>query len=98
MCETIHFSFPRYNDISRRVGDEKSRTSDISKLRMPFTFGHLVLSSRLFQTPPEALTSRPTSSAIVTQQNLKRPLVLTMRCIFAMHSDSVHEYTHELAS
>lgn len=76
--------------ISRRVGDEKSRTSDMSKLRMPFTFGHLVLSSRLFQTPPEASTRRPTSSAIVTQQNPKRRLVL--RCIFAMHSDPVHEH------
>lgn len=86
----IHFSFSGTIMISRRLGDEQFRTSDMSKLRMPFTFGHLVLSSRLFQTPPEALTRRPTSSAIVIQQNLKRRLVL--RCIFAMHSDSVHEY------
>lgn len=49
----------------------EERTSDMSKFLIPFTLGHLVLSSRLFHV---ASTLQPmrNSSAIIVEQNLAR--------------------------
>lgn len=49
----------------------RERTSDMSKFLIPFTLGHLVLSSRLFHV---ASTLQPmrNSSAIIVEQNLAR--------------------------
>ncbi|KYM92239.1 hypothetical protein ALC53_01302 [Atta colombica] len=64
-------------------------TSDMSKLRIPFTFGHLVLSSRLFQTLPASPMRNPMISS-----NPERRLV--PGCIFTVHSDSAHNKRYKL--
>ncbi|KYN19086.1 hypothetical protein ALC57_08576, partial [Trachymyrmex cornetzi] len=64
-------------------------TSDMSKLRIPFTFGHLVLSSRLFQT----LSASPMRNPMISSNPERR---LVPGCIFTVHSDSAHNKRYKL--